>query len=315
MKKLKLKHIDAFTDRAYTGNPAAVVMEADGLTDAEMQLIAREMNLSETAFVFKPKDATHDLELRWMTPTTEVDLCGHATIAAFHALAQEGLHGLGKAGSHTFRVKTKSGVLGVEVAKPETETEPTKIYFNLPVPTFREYNGQKFELCNALSVSTDYLDKSLPVWMMESSGYVFIPFETIESLLMMKPSFEDLKKLSHRSKITGYCVFTRHTKHETSSAHSRFFAPAVGINEDPVTGSAQGPLACYLYLNGVLKAPKAETKGDLKGETQLHATLEQGYEIGRGGRVWTEMTVKGNEIETLRISGYAVTLMDGTIYV
>ncbi|MBC8042945.1 MAG: PhzF family phenazine biosynthesis protein [Rhizobacter sp.] len=304
MKKLKLKQIDAFTDRAFTGNPAAVILDADGLTDAEMQLIAREMNLSETAFVTKPKDDTHDLELRWLTPTSEVNLCGHATIATFHAMIEEGSHGLDKAGVHHFRVKTKSGVLGVEV---DRSTEPSKIYFTLPVPEFREYKGQRFELCNALQISADLLDKTLPVWTSDQ-GYVFIPFINVDCLLKMKPSFEDLKNLAHRSKINGFCAFTTETKHPTSAAHSRFFAPMLGINEDPVTGSAQGPLACYLYQNKRVSSVAG-------GTGKIQVTLEQGYEIGRGGRVWAELQVEGQKITSLRISGYAVTVMDGTLYV
>jgi PhzF family phenazine biosynthesis protein len=89
MKAYTIKQVDAFTDRAFTGNPAAVLLNASGLSDEQLQLIAREMNLSETAFVFPATDSTHDLELRWFTPTKEVNLCGHATIATFHALAEE----------------------------------------------------------------------------------------------------------------------------------------------------------------------------------------------------------------------------------
>jgi PhzF family phenazine biosynthesis protein len=120
----------------------------------------------------------------------------------------------------------------------------------------------------------------------------------------MKPNFEALKNLSSKHGITGFCVFTIDTKYPTSAAHSRFFAPMLGINEDPVTGSAQGPLACYLFQNG-----------HVRGEGKVPVTLEQGYEIGRGGRVWAELTIENGSVVELTISGYAVTIMDGQLYI
>jgi PhzF family phenazine biosynthesis protein len=300
MRTYKFKKIDAFTDRAYTGNPAAVVMVADGLQDDEMQLIAREMNLSETAFLFSPTDKTYDLNLRWMTPAVEVDLCGHATIAAFHALAELGLYGLDAAGDHSFRVKTKSGVLPIHVYRDE---KIIRVTMGLPVPTFEKYGGQKSDLCNAFSVPMELLDNSLPIWK-ANNGYVFIPFINREPLLKMKPDSEALKNLSAKHSVTAFCAFTTDTKYQTSAAHSRFFAPLWGVDEDPVTGSAQGPLACYLYQNG-----------RVRGNGKIPVTLEQGYEIARGGRVWAELTVEGDNIVELTISGYAVTVMDGQLYI
>jgi trans-2,3-dihydro-3-hydroxyanthranilate isomerase len=306
MRKLRIKHIDAFTDRPYTGNPAAVIMEADGLTDAEMQRIAREMNLSETAFIFKPKDSSYDLEVRWMTPTVEVNLCGHATIASFHALMEEGLYGLDKKDDKLFRLKTKSGILPVKIEHQTvatTETHNPTIRFGLPLPKFKEYHGQKFDLCNALSVSMELLDKKLPIWVTET-GTAFIPFATLASITKLKPNFKDLFHLAARLKLTGYCVFSTETKHPSSSAHARYFTPTHGIDEDPVTGSAQGQLACYLYLNGIVK-----------GEGTFNITLEQGYAIDRGGRVWAELKTVEKQITSLTIGGYAITILNGEIMI
>ncbi len=300
MRTYKLKHIDAFTDRAYTGNPAAVIMHAEGLSDEEMQKIAREINLSETAFVLPAKDDSYDLELRWMTPRTEVDLCGHATIAAFHALAEVKLYDLGQDGERELRVKTRRGILPVRVHQSEGKVRVT---MGLPLPKFVPYKGHKFELCQAFAIPTELLDSSLPIWLSDN-GYIYIPFVNREPLLKMKPSITDLKTLSQKYHITGFCAFTTDTKYETSAAHSRFFAPLLGIDEDPVTGSAQGPLAVYLYQNG-----------RVTGEGRVPVTLEQGYEIDRGGRVWAELEVKNGEVCNLWISGYAVTVMNAEIYI
>jgi trans-2,3-dihydro-3-hydroxyanthranilate isomerase len=100
MARVAVQQLDVFTDRPFAGNPAAVVSQADGLTAEQMQAIAREMNVSETVFVQQPTDPDADLMVRWFTPTTEVDLCGHAPIACFHALARQGMHGLGEPGDH-----------------------------------------------------------------------------------------------------------------------------------------------------------------------------------------------------------------------
>ncbi len=302
MKTYKIKQVDAFTDRAFTGNPAAVITEADGLSDDEMQAIAREMNLSETAFVFKSTDSDHDLLLRWKTPQTEVDLCGHATIAAIHAIYEEKLYGLNGENQSIFslNVKTRSGILPVEI---NLETTKPMYSFGVPLPKFEEYVGQRYELFNALGISWDHLDTSLPIWFSDLH-YVYIPFLSQDSLIGMKPCFEDLKNLSHRSKIDGFCVFTTETKHPTSAAHLRFFAPKLGIDEDPVTGSAIGPLTCYLYRNN-----------RLKGTGRICATIEQGYEIHRGGRVWTELEINNEDVIDIKISGYAKTVLNGEIYV
>jgi trans-2,3-dihydro-3-hydroxyanthranilate isomerase len=301
MKAYTIKQVDAFTDRVFTGNPAAVLPDASGLSDEQLQLIAREMNLSETAFVFPATDSTHDLELRWFTPTKEVNLCGHATIAAFHALVEEKQFGLGETPNKDFRVKTRSGILPVSV---EQRNEKVMVKFGIPVPTFEKFDGQIADLFNTLSVPTEQLDKSLPV-LISSSRYLYLPFINREPLLKMSPDFQSLKQLSLRRGLTGVCVFTTETKHPTSAAHSRFFAPAVGIDEDPVTGSAQGELACYLYQQKRIEG----TDG------KIPVTLEQGYIINRGGRVWAELVIKNDTIESVSISGYAITVMNGQLLV
>ncbi len=301
MKAYIIKQVDAFTDRTFTGNPAAVLPDASGLSDEQLQLIAREMNLSETAFVFPATDSTHDLELRWFTPTKEVNLCGHATIATFHALAEEKRFGLGENPNKEFRVKTRSGILPVSV---ERRDDKVMVKFGIPVPTFEKFDGQIADLFGTLSVPTEQLDKSLPV-LISSSRYLYLPFINREPLLKMSPDFQSLKQLLLRRGLTGVCVFTTEAKHPTSAAHSRFFAPAVGIDEDPVTGSAQGELACYLYLQQRLQ----ETDG------KIHVALEQGYIINRGGRVWAELAIKHSTIDSVSISGYAITVMNGQLLV
>lgn len=117
MKKVLLRHVNAFTTTPFCGNPAGVVVDARGLSDERMQLIARELGLPETSFVLPPTQRGADLQIRWFSPAVEIPLCGHATIAAFHVLAEEGLHGMRHYGVRAFNLQTKSGILQVGVDK------------------------------------------------------------------------------------------------------------------------------------------------------------------------------------------------------
>jgi PhzF family phenazine biosynthesis protein len=122
----------------------------------------------------------------------------------------------------------------------------------------------------------------------------------------MSPDFQMLKQLLLQRNLTSVCVFTTETKHPTSAAHSRFFAPAVGIDEDPVTGLAQGELACYLFKHNRLP----------QSDSVISVALEQGYIINRGGRgCGRNFVIKNGVIESVSISGYAVTVMNGKMLV
>ncbi|HTS00715.1 MAG TPA: PhzF family phenazine biosynthesis isomerase, partial [Bacteroidota bacterium] len=121
--KISVKQVDAFTETPLTGNPAGVVVKADGLTDRQMQMVAREMSVPETAFILPPTMPGADLRIRWFSPTVEVPLCGHATIASFHALAESNMCGMENPGAYSFNLETRSGILPVEVTKTRDETD------------------------------------------------------------------------------------------------------------------------------------------------------------------------------------------------
>src|SRR5262249_637685 len=144
---IRIKHINAFTTRPFRGNPAAVVTRADALTEGQMQRIAREMNLAETAFVLKPSRPPADLTLRWFTPTTEVNFCGHGTIASFHALAEERRFRMGRPGQYSFKLETRSGVLPVSVRKGSSRK--AWIQVQLPPTWFSSYEGPLVEILTA----------------------------------------------------------------------------------------------------------------------------------------------------------------------
>jgi len=277
--------IDAFTDKPFGGNAAAVVL-TDELMPEEMQLIANEMNLSETAFLSSSKVASY--RLRWFTPKTEVELCGHATIASIHYLAEQKL--INEDEPVTF--ETKSGVL-------RCYRKNGVNFMGLPTPSFKKFEGNQDEIIKALGIDNKFLDNKYP-FLLQDNGNLFIYVSKLEALKKIKPDFNELIRLS--SNENGYSVFTVFTNEtfEEHDAHLRFFAPFYGINEDPVTGSANGPLLLVLRELGLI---------DRNTEEKMF-TFEQGDFINRNGRV---MVSYSPDKDKLTIAGNAVTVLKGEL--
>ena len=159
-KEIEIFQIDAFTSEAFNGNPAGVTISND-LSENEKQLIAKEMNLSETAFISKSKIA--DYKLQWFTPTKEVKLCGHATIASLHFLFEKQIISNNK--KVTF--ETLSGIINCSI-------ENGKYLMQIPIPQLNEFGGCKEEILNALGI--DRVDVSDLPFIMFDNGYIFIAF-------------------------------------------------------------------------------------------------------------------------------------------
>lgn len=284
--KLEFYQIDAFTNERFKGNPAAVIY-SDTLAEEQMQLIAREMNLSETAFISKSDNA--DYKLRWFTPAKEVDLCGHATIASLHYLSETKKNELKK----TLTFETRSGILNCSFDRD-------KYLMQIPVPELLEFTGCIEEVLSYLSINrTDVSD--LPFIILDN-GYLFIGVSSLNALWKLKPDFKSLKDLSiNKKEFFDIAVFTTETVDKGSSAHLRFFAPYHGIDEDPVTGSACGPLLLVLQRLGLINNYGDDTK----------LIFEQGDVLNRKGRVTTIFNALNNK---LIISGNAITIAKGTIY-
>jgi PhzF family phenazine biosynthesis protein len=297
--KIRIKQVDAFTETPLTGNPAGVVVNAAGLTDQQMQTIAREMSLSETAFVLPASSPSADLRIRWFTPQVEVPLCGHATIASFHALAEEGMYRMKTAGTHDFKLETQSGVLPVRVEKG---LHATDVFFGLPVPEFVRAGQYKLDLMRFLNIAVEDFENRLPIVVADN---LYVPIRRLHTIFSIKPNFSSMSQFLTNRKLGGLCVFTVETVERNSSVHSRFFAPTFGINEDPVTGSANGPLGVYLFEKGVIK-PDGDT---------VKIIGEQGDVIGRKGRVTILLKVHDKQVSSVTIGGRAVTIFHSEMVV
>jgi PhzF family phenazine biosynthesis protein len=219
--KQTIIQVDAFTDRPFRGNPAAVCVMESPQDEQWMQSIAQEMNLSETAFLLKQEQQDQSYRLRWFTPTTEVPLCGHATLASAHVLWTEGYASTGQ----SIQFATKSGLLTARYQDDWIELDfPVNRSQDIPPIT---------KLGDALGVS-------LKTVSYNSLGYL-VEVATAQQVEKLQPNFTLLKQL-----LISKVIVT--SKGESDSPYdfvSRFFAPGVGIDEDPVTGSAHCCLAPY----------------------------------------------------------------------
>lgn len=296
MHTIRIKQVDAFTQTPFTGNPAAVVLDAETLTDSEMLLIAREMNLSETAYVTESDHELADLRLRWFTPGQEVDLCGHATIATFHAIAEEGRFGVTPGETQTFMVETRSGNLTVDI---DWKDEAPFLKFSLPIPNFKPFEEPK-ALCNALGIKERELSEQA-VPMYGNNGYVYLCVKDAQILYGLEPDRARLMQLHEKWGATALVPSV-----VSSADHHwemRFFAPALGVFEDPITGSANGPMALYLLENDLL-----EHGGELSSFNGL-----QGKSMERPGTVYVQVRMKGRSCTELKIAGFATSVMEATL--
>jgi trans-2,3-dihydro-3-hydroxyanthranilate isomerase len=304
MNTVRIKHVDAFTSHPFSGNPAGVVLDARGLSDSVMQKIAAEMNLSETAFLLPPTTKNADIQIRWFTPAAEVPLCGHATIASFHALAEEGMHGMKRPGVYHFRLQTKSGILGITVEKKYSGTITE---FQLPVPRFRVHEKIPAALLQALRIKSSDVHSDLPF---VSQSYLYLPLKKLSTIRALAPDLGKLDVYTRAQRKLGICLFSLETVERSSAVHSRFFAPAVGIVEDPVTGSANGPLGVYLYQYVIHRDYPVPSL--LLPDGRMEFIGEQGDDIGRKGRVKIRIRVDGRGVKQVTIAGEAITIMNST---
>jgi len=297
MKRIRIKHVDAFTDRTFGGNPAGVVPSADGLRNDEMQSIANEMNLSETAFILPSEKA--DFRLRWFTPRKEIQFCGHATIASLHVLAEEKQFGMNRDGKFSFGVETMVGTLNVEVEKNESSINV--ILESPPIDLEKETTNNR-GLADALNIEESEIESSYPIMREKTLDYLYVALKNLEALKGLSYDYEKLRRYGDKYSIKGFTVLTTETFESGSDVHSRFFTPYYGLREDPTTGSSHGPLAVYLVVNGM-------TKLDQNNEVEIKA--EQGDIMGRPGRMVVRMTRMKNGRYSARIVGRAVTVLDG----
>lgn len=289
-KRYRLYQIDAFTKELFGGNPAGVVANADGLTEQQMQRIARELNNSETAFILSPVDDSHNVWVRFFTPSAEVPICGHATVSAHYVRAIENNY-------ETCMVvqKTGAGLLPVEIIK---ENGDYKIIMTQGKIEFEEpfYDDIKKQIAAALNIKISDYDERCPMQVV-STGHskVMVGIKSRTMLDSLKPDMTALAQISKLIKCNGFFVFTFDSEEPGILTKGRMFAPAIGINEDPVTGNANGPLGAYIVKHKL--APNDGKLFAFKGK--------QGEAINRPGTVEVSVDIFNGEPVKVKIGGFA----------
>lgn len=285
--KLRGYQIDAFTTHPYGGNPAAVIANAEGLTTDQMQLIAREFNNSETAFILPPNGTDHDVLIRFFTPTTEVPSCGHATIAAHYVRALEG-----EITEETLIQKTGAGLMPMRIS---LERGQLLIAMTQSAPVFYPplSLGLAKRVLHALNADAQTYS-GLPIQVV-STGHskVMIPLVDKAQVDALRPDMPALTGLSAEIGCNGYFAFCINSGGDL--VYGRMFAPSIGITEDPVTGNANGPAGAYLVRHGL--TPTDETPFRFSGL--------QGVAMGRAGLINVEVERDENRPISVTISGTA----------
>jgi trans-2,3-dihydro-3-hydroxyanthranilate isomerase len=294
--------LDVFTDRAFSGNPLAVFPEAEGISDADMQRIANEMNLSETVFVLPSNEALR--RLRIFTPMQELPLAGHPVVGTWNLLARLGVTPKGENGTVEIAQELNLGVLPVEIEFRGGEP------FRVTMTQGKwQSHGQvtdmtdisKFAAGLGLELSDINLDKDLPIEVV-STGIksIDVPICTLEALGRIRVNSSLLADAYSAHGAVGVYAFTFETKEDNSFAHARFFAPADNIPEDAATGSAAGAFAGYLVDHGAAKSNAF--------------VIEQGDFMKRPSRIHAEVLGGSGNVERVKIGGSSVVVAKGELY-
>jgi len=294
----RLFHVDAFTRTRFCGNPARVVLNADHLSDAQMQVVATELN-GETAFVLAAEANDHDLQVRFFTPNHEVPFVGHVTVATHYVLAQHGLRGDG-----IVRQRSAAGIAEVAADKVDGDF---RITLSISPPSLGPVvpDHQRAQVMDALGLSSPYMREECPLQILTKGGSrLLIGLRSSDWLTSLRPNMEELARLTPHIGAEGYFVFALdETDPKRLTTMSRMFCPAIGIPEDPVSGNAHGMLGTYLVAHNITPA----TKGLMKFRGY------QGSGVKRPGMVDIEVSCTGAVAQAVRISGDAVILYEAEL--
>jgi len=284
--------LDVFTTTRFQGNPLAVITDGDGLSQDQMQAIAREMNLSETVFVQKPTDDRALARLRIFTTKQELKLAGHPVIGTWFLLAELGVVPAQEGGVHVMQ-QTGAGILPVEIRFKDGR--PQRVTMTQKEAAFKPSKINKKKLAESLGLSLKDLDPKLdPEFVSTGIFNLMVPLRNRQALGKIELNMVELARLLGKQGALAYCFALA----GNSSAHARGMMPW-GMYEDAATGSAAGSLGAYLVKHGKLSA----------GHT-LH--IAQGVEMGRPSEIEVEVSQTGKKL-TPRVSGAAVKVFEGTI--
>lgn len=323
MRSCRYLHCDVFTDRPFEGNQLAVFPEAQGLEAGTLQLMAKEMNFSESTFILPP-EGDGDVRMRIFTPAEEMPMAGHPTIGSTFALAHLGVIDPGR---QVFTFELRVGPTPVEL-----EWEEGRLSFAWMTqrpPAFGPIAKDGVDLASALHVDPGAL-MDLPIQEVSCGvPFFFLPLKSRKAVDQAEPDRVAIQRFFETRALTprALFLFTLEEGADEATAYSRMFAPLLGVAEDPATGSASGPLGCYLVKYGLIPPDRARHFVSLQGvrmgrRSRIHISIETqsrpspGDAPGRGDAGAAEDDATGRlAITRVRVGGKAVLVGEGTLVV
>jgi PhzF family phenazine biosynthesis protein len=297
---LRIFQVDSFTATRFTGNPATVVLDADGQSDATLSAVAGEFSHTEIAFVFAANGPDHDVRLRFFNARKELPFVGHATVAA-HAV----ILALGRRSAGTYRQHSGTGIIDVMARVEQLAAGPeTLIEFRQTVPELDTPLPFKTTLrvAEALRLPATQLHEIMPARIARKGGTrLLVPIADPRQLDTLTPNADTLLSLGSELGTEGFFVFALNRNSDEWTTESRMFCPALGILEDPVSGNAHAMLAAYLWDLGQF------------GKNSTTFIGRQGRQMKRPGQVNVRLEVDQGTLVAAHIGGAAVIVSEGTL--
>lgn len=297
-KKIEFFYVDAFTTETFGGNPAGVIPNAENLTDEDMQKIANELNLSETAFLLPTSNADANYKIRYFTPTKEVDFCGHATLGTAWLMATK-YNWIDKDDKIVF--ESNIGLIPVKWLMENNQL--TRVSMTQVRPQVKSIDISPAVVANLVGIHETDIDDRYPIKIANTGvPHLMVPVKTRQAIDQAEPNLNELKKMNNDFNISTTHLFTFDTNGQFD-IYTRDFCPNIGIDEDPVTGAANGALGGYLYLENILAQ-----------QERHQLMIGQGHTINRPGILYVTITPDA-ENAVIEVAGAAVVSIEGIIFV
>ncbi len=279
--------VDVFSDQLFGGNPLAVFLQGQDFKETQFQQVAREMNLSETTFVLPSSHAEADFDVRIFTPEKEIPFAGHPTLGTAYILRHSGM-----ATTTALTLNFKAGLIPVQVRDDE------KIFMTQPPGKILQTFSDKERVSRVLGLNLNELDGTLPIQTV-STGFpaLLVPVVSLDAMTRIQLDLPLLKSLLDEVRVDMIYPFSPETCDAGNSIHARGFAPFIGIQEDPATGSVAGALGYYL---------------NEKDPARRKITIEQGYEIKRPGHIFVE--IGSGKANPIHVGGATRMVFKGSLY-
>lgn len=304
MSKQRYILVDVFTNQPFGGNPLAVFPDAGGINPEKMQIIAKEFNLSETAFVVQPEDQHADYRVRIFTPVAELPIAGHPTIGTAFVLARERIDKRPEQQQDT--ICLEEGVGPVLVTLNWNVQHAPRITMQQQSPIFGPRFSERERIASILALDPADLRSDLPIEVVSCGmPFLLVPIKNLQAIQRISLQRGLWQQFLAHFSAPHILAFTQQTQNLETAVHCRMFAPALGIAEDPATGAANGPVGAYLVHYGLVSSQA--------GIVSLIS--EQGFEMGRPSLIYITVEHANSDIRQVYVGGHCVFMGEGALEV